>query len=113
MKPFKSGKGIANWLLRIALAVMLYHLYSIVISTWAITTPSFIIAMVAVIFGALLIVGGMLSKPGLTIISGLAITILSIYKIIISFNGTLDHYLIAQFLPLALGFYFFTNGNDN
>ena len=113
MKPFKSGKGIANWLLRIALTFMLYHLYSNIISTWAFTAFSFIIAMVVIIFGALLIVGGILSKPGLTIISGLAITILSIYKIINSFNGILDHYLITQFIPLALGFYFFTNGNDN
>jgi hypothetical protein len=49
----------------------------------------------------------------LTIISGLMVAIISIYKIIISFNGTIDHYLVWQLIPLSIGFYFFTNGNDN
>lgn len=113
MKPFKSGKAFANWLLRIALVLIIYNLYSNIISTWAITTLPFILAAITIAFGVLLIIGSIVSKPGLTIISGLAIAILSIYKIINAFNGNIDHYLIAQFIPLALGFYFFTNGNDN
>ena len=113
MKPFKSGKGIANWLLRIGLIAILYNLYSNILSTWTISNPSFLIAMVIMIFGILLIIGGVLSKPGMTIISGISIAIISIYKIIITFNGSFNQYLIAQVLPLAIGFYFFSNGNDN
>jgi hypothetical protein len=113
MKPFKSGKAFANWLLRIALALIIYNLYNNIISTWAVSTLPFILAAVTVIFVILLLVGGIASKSGLTIISGLAVAILSIYKIINGFNGSIDHYLIAQFIPLAIGFYFFTNGNDN
>lgn len=113
MKPFKSGKGVANWLLRIALIAMLYHVYSNVISTWTFTNLSFIIAVVAILLGIMIIVGGVLSKPGLTIVAGLLLTLLSLYKMVITFNGNINQYLIAQFIPLAIGFYFFTNGNDN
>jgi len=113
MKPFKSGKGLANWLLRIALVAIIYHLYSNTLLTWNFTSVSFLIALGVSVLGLLLFLGGIMSKPGLTIISGLLITFVSVYKIIISFNGILDHYLYIQFLPLALGFYFFCNGNDN
>lgn len=113
MKPFKSGKVIANWLLRITLGAVLFQLYFNVLSTLTFTNISFIIALAIIIFGILIIVAGVISKPGLTIISGLMVAIISIYKIIISFNGTIDHYLVWQLIPLSIGFYFFTNGNDN
>jgi hypothetical protein len=113
MKPFKSGKGTANWLLRIALVASLYFLYSNILSTWTFTNPSFLVALSAAILGILVFLGGVFSKPGLTIVAGLAIALLSIYKIAISFNGAIDHYLVAHFFPLAVGFYFFSNGNDN
>jgi len=113
MKPFKSGKNIANWLLRIALMALVYHLYSITLSTLVIKNPSFLIAVAIIIFVILLILGGLISKSGMTIISGLAIAIISTYKIVVSFNGIIDHFLILQFITLSIGFYFFTNGNDN
>ena len=112
MKPFKSGKGIANWLLRIALVAILYNLYNNILSTFALANISYLVALSILIFGILIIIGGFIAKPTLTIISGLVITCLTIYKIIISFNGTIDHYLVSQLIPLTIGFYFFTNGND-
>ncbi|HEY4788237.1 MAG TPA: hypothetical protein VIH57_19425 [Bacteroidales bacterium] len=112
MKPFKSAKGFANWLLRIALASILYNLYSNVLSTMAFTNLSFLVALAIVVFGFLLLIGGLMAKPTLTIIAGLGITLITVYKIIISFNGMFDHYLVSQLIPLAIGFYFLTNGND-
>ena len=112
MKPFKTGKGVANWLLRITLATAIYTLYVNILSTFAFTSLSFLIALGITIFGVLIIIGGFTAKPTLTVIAGLAITLITIYKIIISFNGNFDHYLISQLIPLSIGFYFFTNGND-
>ena len=112
MKPFYSGKTIANWLLRIALITILGVLYLNVVSALNFKNLSFIIGAVALGLGGLNIVGGLLSRPGITIISGLLISVLSIYKLIVSFNGLFDQFFVMHLIPLALGFYFFANGND-
>jgi hypothetical protein len=112
MKPFNGGKPVANWLLRISLIAILCVLYFNIASTLNFRNLSFIIAILALIFGALNIVGGVLSRPGLTILSGLIIFLLSLYKLVISFNGRLDSYFALQLVPLSLGFYFFAYGND-
>jgi hypothetical protein len=113
MLPFKSGKGFAIWLLRIALVISVYVLYSNTISTFAFTSLSFLVAGLILLSGILVVIGGLLNKPWLSVISGLVIFLLSGYKIFVSFNGTFDHFIASQFIPIALGFFFFTNGNDN
>jgi hypothetical protein len=113
MRPFKSGKGFAIWLLRIALIVMVYVLYANTVSSLAFKSPSFLIAGFILLFSILIVAGGLLNKTGLTVISGLLVFLLSGYKMFVSFNGTLDYFVISQFVPVSLGFFFFTHGNEN
>lgn len=113
MKPFKSGKIAANWLLRITLCAVLFQLYFNVISTLNFANISFLLDLGIVLFGILIIIAAIISKQGLAVISGLVVALICIYKIVISFNGTIDHYLVWQLIPFSIGFYFFTNGNDN
>ena len=112
MKPFSGGKSIANWLLRIALAAILCVLYFNVLTTWNFRNLSFVIAVVALIFGALNMAGGLFAKPGLTVLSGLIIFLLSVYKMAISFNGLFNDSFVLHLIPLSLGFYFLAYGND-
>ena len=112
MKPFKSGRPLSQWLLRIGLLVTLFVLYFNTASTMKFTSIPFLIAATALACGVLLFIGGMISKPWLTILTGLIIAAISVYKIVITFNGALDHTLIMHFIPFALGFHFLTYGND-
>lgn len=112
MKPLKSGRPLSQWLMRVALILLLFVIYYNTASTLKFTSVPFLIAASALGFGVLLFIGGMLSKPWLTVISGLIISGISIYKIVVSFNGTIDHALILHFIPFALGFHFLCYGND-
>jgi hypothetical protein len=112
MKPFKSLQFIAIWLLRIALLAVLFRIYFSSLSTLNFTNLSFYISVIMLLCAVLVIVGGLFSKPALTVLPGLIISLISFYKLIISFNGIIDSFLIEHLIPLAISFYFFTNGND-
>ena len=111
MQPFKSGQVVAMWLLRITL--VLYLFFNNIYSLRQINFDSihFYIAFAFVIFAVLLLVGGFLSKPGITVISGLIIFLLSAYQLVISFGGRFDSSLVLFLFPLSIGFFFVCQGN--
>jgi hypothetical protein len=113
MKPFKSGKPIATWMLRIALFSLLFHIYYNPVSTLNFGNIVFYLGICMLIGGMLIILGGIFSKPGLTIISGFLIFCISLYKIILSYNGIFDSYISIHLITSSLGLFFFTNGNEN
>ena len=111
MQPFKYGQVIALWLLRLTL--VLYLFFGNIHSLGHINFQSiqFYIPLGLILFSVLLLVGGLLSKPGLTVISGLVIFLLSVYKLVISFDGRIDVNLIICLFPLSIGFFFLCQGN--
>jgi len=111
MQPFKYGQTIAKWLLRITLVLYLFLGNINRISPINFESVRFYVALIFVIFAVLLLVGGFLSKPGLTVISGLIIFLLSSYQLIISFNGRIDQGLVLYLFPLSIGFVFLCQGN--
>jgi hypothetical protein len=111
MQPFKYGQAVAMWLLRITLVLYLFLSYINRLSPINFESIRFYVALAFVIFAVLLLVGGFLSKPGLTVISGLIIFLLSGYQLAISFNGRIDTDLIAYMFPLSVGFFFLCQGN--
>jgi hypothetical protein len=113
MKPFKSGTIIAAWLLRIMLAYFIYQNYLEVFSGFDIKSFSFYISSAYILFGLLLIAGGFMQKPALTVVSGLAIFIIPIAQLVRSFPQDAGNVLLLYLVPLAVGFYFFTSGNHN
>lgn len=111
MQPLKSGQVVAIWLLRITL--VLYLFFDNIYGLRQINFDSirFYLAFGFVIFAVLLLVGGFISKPGLTVISGLFIFLLSTYQIFLSFDGKIDAGLILYLFPLSIGFFFLCQGN--
>ena len=111
MKPLKAAVPLAKWLLRFSLLFFILVLYLNTVLSLDYKNMSFIIAAFFVLFGILLIIGGFLPKASMTVISGLIIFILSIYKIVVAFDGVIEPKLVNYFMTGAIGFYFFARGN--
>lgn len=111
MQPLKSGQPIAIWLLRITLVLYLFfdNFYSL--RQIHFNNIHFYISFAFVVFAVLLLVGGFLSKSGVTVFAGLFIFLLSAYQLFMSFNWKFDSGLIMCLFPLSLGFFFLCQGN--
>jgi len=113
MKPFKSGAILAAWLLRILLVWFIYKNYFQTFTSFDLKSISFYIGAAYLLFGLLLLVGGFIQKSTLTMFSGLAIFVLPIVQLIRDFPDDLSNELLLYLIPLSVGFYFFTSGNNN
>jgi len=111
MQPFKSGQVVAIWLLRISIVVFLFLGNVRDLSPINLNSFRFYITFALVIFAVLLLVGGFMSKPGLTVISGLVIFFISAYRLVVLFNGRIDLDYTVHLFPLAIGFFFLCQGN--
>ena len=109
MKPVKNMIPLAKWLLRFALAFIVYEYYFPVFLEFSFTDLHFFYSMVMVICAVTLIIGGIVKKNSTTVISGLIIWGFSIVMLLV--NGldvsSLVHYITA----IAIGFYFMARGN--
>lgn len=85
MKPFKSGAIIAAWLLRIMLIWFVYTNYFQTFSGFDFKSFSFYIGTAYLLFCLLILAGGFMQKPALTVISGLVIFIIPIVQLIKAF----------------------------
>lgn len=112
MKPLKSTKPLARWLLRICLAAFIFFTYFNSVKTFDFKNLDFYFAAVYFVFGAFLIIGGFLSKGTMTVISGLIIFLLSVYQLVKSFSGEINEQLLVFLLPASIAFYFLSTGND-
>lgn len=111
MKPIKSFVPVAQWLMRITVALILFNLYFHRIDDLNFTSVEWLVSVLLVIFSALLVIGGFLKKHSTTVVSGLVISILSLIMILIAgvdFDAVTTH--IAQF---SIGLYFMARGNRN
>jgi hypothetical protein len=115
MKTFKSGQGLAKWVLRLAVLGIVYVTFVPVINMLNFSSLSFYVAAAFGIFSVLLFAGGFSSKNNLTALSGFAILLLSILEIFL-FSNTFGKGLVIStfsvYFPLAaIGLLFWTNGN--
>lgn len=112
MKPIKSGLVLAQWLLRITIMLFLLKYFLDDLKTFDFASKSFYIGSAFVILGVMLFIGGFLSKPSMTIISGMIIALLSLYKIVLIFSGAFSTEVITFLIPISVGFYFACSGNQ-
>jgi hypothetical protein len=112
MKPLKSGLTFATWLLRISIAIILVVMFIGDIKSFEYNDKMFYINSSFVVFGILVFVGGFLSKPTITVISGFILTGLAIYKIALQFSGGVNPSIATMFVVLSIGFYFACAGNQ-
>jgi hypothetical protein len=113
MKPFTSGSVIAAWLLRLTVAGFVYLNYAKGFPAFDLKSFSFYIHSAYMMFAVLLIVGGFMQKPTLTVVSGLFLFVLPIVLLIHSFPDDLLSGMLLYLIPLSTGFFFFTAGNNN
>jgi len=111
MQPFKYGQVIAMWLLRISIVLYVFLGNINRITPIDLQDLKFYIAISLVLFSVLLLIGGFISKPWLTVVSGLIIFLISAYQLVIAFNGKIDLSLAVSLFPLSIGFFFFCQGN--
>jgi hypothetical protein len=113
VKPFKSGAIIAAWLLRVMFVWFVYEHYFRTFGGFDFKSFNFYLHVAYIIFGILLVAGGFMQKPGLTVLSGLVIFILPVVQLIRHFPENPASVVMIFLLPLAIGFFFFTAGNNN
>ena len=70
-------------------------------------------ALVFLLSGLFLLVGGFLKNSSMTVISSLLILLLSLYELFKAYNGTIGDYLIEEFLSVSLALYFLSAGNKS
>lgn len=109
MKPVHSFIPMADWLLRTALAIIIYQFYFSTFLTFSFEGMNFFMALAFIGFTFLLLIGGFARSDSMTVISGLAIFILSIVMMFID-NFTVSK-LLTHFTPAVIGFNFLARGN--
>lgn len=112
MQAFKSGYPLAKWLFRVSLLIFILLLFINSFKTFNLSSKEFYISLFFIISGIVLFIGGFISKPSSTIVSGFLITILSVYTIIVISSGTLNLTIANYLIILAIGFYFVCSGNQ-
>lgn len=100
---------MAKWLLRIALAVLVYERYFDLLLNFDFSSVPWLISLLMVLFTVLLLAGGFAKKASLTVISGLLVALLSV--IMIFFDGVDLGSIATHIAPAAIGFYFMARGN--
>jgi hypothetical protein len=111
MKPVKSLLPASRWLLRITLLTYLVLLHGKTIMAMQYETRPFFIALAFVLFAALLFAGGFSSKPSLTVVSALLLSLLFIYYLYLGFVPGVDTAQVLNLLLLSVCFYFISSAN--
>ena len=109
MNPIKSLVPIAKWFLRVSVAIILYDYYFKLFEKFSFNSLEYIIAFVLIVSAVAIIVGGFMKKNTLTVISGLAICVLSVIMIFV--DGFEFDIMLKHFVPASIGFYFMARGN--
>ncbi len=110
MKPFTAFSGIARWVLRITILMVVFTQYYDTFMAFKLDSFAFYVAAVFIIFGVLLLIGGFLSKHDLTVVSGLLLVMASIYMGFVSFDGITGEFA-SNLLLGAAALLFLTEGN--
>ncbi len=76
MKPVKALLPVSRWILRITILACLLMLHGKTILALQYETQPFYISLAFVLFGVLLFAGGFTSKPSLTVVSALLLSLL-------------------------------------
>lgn len=111
MKPVKAFLPFSRWMLRVLVLVWLIMQYVRTIQGLNVHDPNFYIALGFVLFGLLLFAGGFSSKPGLTVISAIFLTLLHIYSIYLHFVPALTESQVISFVFLSIALYFMSSAN--
>lgn len=115
MKPITAALKIANWVFRGSILLYLVLFYFETIKVVNFSSFKDVLCFVYVISGLLLFIGGFLSKPTLSIISGVVLFLCTMYFMFTHFPNDFTRGELISFLvylwPAGIGLYF--AGSDN
>lgn len=111
MKPVKSLLPASRWLLRISLLTYLVLQHGKTILNLQYETQTFFIALAFVLFGVLLFAGGFTSKPSLTVVSALLLSLLFAYYIYLGFVPQVTLPQVLNVMLLSVTLYFMSSAN--
>lgn len=106
MKPMKSLFPVSIWLMRIGLLLFAFTNYKDTFAQFNLGDLQFYIAAVFIIAAVLIFVSGFAYHATYSVLSGLAITIISVYKIVLGLEGGLDSGLVLNIIVGSIGFLF-------
>lgn len=116
MKPITSILPAANWIMRVAVFLLVLLMFIEKIKVVNFTHLESVLTFAYVLAAFLLVIGGFLSKDTLTIIAGLFLFLLTFYFIITHFPGTINmgtiRHLLIYLWPASVGLYFAASGNS-
>lgn len=109
MKPIKSLLPLSIWLMRIGLLLFAYTQYFDTIKDFNYESLNFYIALLFGIFSAIIFITGFVSKPTLTVVSGLVLAVISIYNLVKLFDSGITSSLSIFILITGISIYFLSN----
>jgi hypothetical protein len=116
MKPITAALKVANWLFRGSILIFLLLFYYEKIIVVNFKNFNDVLVFVYLLSAILLFIGGFLSKPTLTIISGVLLFLCTLYFMVLDFPADISSKRqIMAFLiytwPAGVGLYFAGSGN--
>ncbi|MCF8303631.1 MAG: hypothetical protein K9I94_10190 [Bacteroidales bacterium] len=112
MKPVKGFVTISRWIMRLALLLFFVLNYGETVLDLNFNEMGFYLSSLFFLFGVLLFVGGFLKEASLTVTSGLVLSILVLYQIIVTYPGAMTESLASKLLLFSVTLYFFASGNN-
>jgi uncharacterized membrane protein YobD (UPF0266 family) len=109
MKPVKALLPASRWLLRITMLAYLILQHGKTILAMQYETQPFYIALAFVLFGVLLFAGGFTSKPSLTVVSALLLSLLFVYFIYLGFVPQVTVTQVLNLMLLSVSLYFMSS----
>ena len=109
MKPIKALLPVSIWLMRIGLLLFAYSEYFKTFTKFHLDDLGFYIAALFIISAAIIFITGFICRITLTVISGVVISLISIYNIIDVIDGGLDSFLVINIIIASIAVYFLSN----
>ena len=109
MKPLKSLLPLSIWLMRIGLLLFAYTHYFDTIISFDYENLNFYVALLFGIFSIFIFISGFVVKQTLTVVSGLVLTIISIYNLVKLFDAGVTSSLSVFIIITGIAVYFLAN----
>jgi hypothetical protein len=111
MEPLKFAFPASNWLLRVAVLLLVYMIFFGTFRSFSTSSIDFWIACGFGLFAILLFVGGFMKKHNLTLISAIMLTLGCGYKIFMYYVFSQGKLVSVFGVFAAITLYFATTGN--
>jgi hypothetical protein len=114
MKPIRNFESISKWIIRFAVAAYIISLYYSDFMTFNFKSAVYLVNLAYVISALLLFIGGFQKNAVLTIIFGLFVSLISAYKVYVSYSmyGLFSPHVFLFLMLVGVGLLFASEGNS-